>query len=87
MLDGNFEAQHERMKIPGNDVEITNGTGIMADTVKYKTYLDACPERPAEVSKAISPQRVTFLTFFGLALNLQRSPGGEQGKHQIQPTG
>ena len=41
MLDGNFEAQHEAMKVPENDVELTNGTGIMANSVQYQQYLSA----------------------------------------------
>ena len=46
MLDGNFEAQHERMKVPENDVELNNGTGIMANSRKYQEYLKKCNQLP-----------------------------------------
>jgi len=39
VMDGNFSAQHMKMRIQDNDVPITNGTGFMAETSRYSKHL------------------------------------------------
>ena len=43
-MDGNFKAEHMRMRHPENDIPIADGTGFVVGTQKYKTYLAATQE-------------------------------------------
>lgn len=43
-MDGNFKAEHMRMRRPENDIAISDGTGFMVGTERYKTYLAATQE-------------------------------------------
>lgn len=43
-VDGNFHADHIKMRRPDLDVMLTNGKGYMADEVDYKDYLSVAKE-------------------------------------------
>ena len=43
-LDGNFKAEHMRMRHPDNDIPIADGTGFMVGTRRYKDYLTETAE-------------------------------------------
>ena len=45
MMDGNFQAEHMKMKNPENDVPLTDGTGFMVSRIPYESHLKAAVER------------------------------------------
>jgi hypothetical protein len=45
-VDGNFHADHIKMRRPDLDIMLTNGQGYMAEEAKYKEYLSVAKERP-----------------------------------------
>jgi hypothetical protein len=55
MMDGNFQAEHMRMRKPENDVPLSDGTGFMVNKKPYKSHLKSAVER-RQVS---SPSRVS----------------------------
>jgi len=44
-MDGNFQAEHMRMKNPENDVSLSDGTGFMVSKKPYKLHLKLAVER------------------------------------------
>ena len=38
-MDGNFEADHIKMRRPDLDIMLTNGKGCMAEQLQYDEYL------------------------------------------------
>ena len=44
-MDGNFQAEHMRMKNPENDVSLSDGTGFMVSKKPYKSHLESAVER------------------------------------------
>ena len=44
-MDGNFQAEHVRMKNPENDVPLSDGTGFMVSKKPYKSHLKSAVER------------------------------------------
>ena len=44
-MDGNFQAEHMKIKNPENDVQLTDGTGFMVSRVPYKSHLKSVVER------------------------------------------
>jgi hypothetical protein len=45
MMDGNFQAEHMKMRNPENDVPLSNGTGFMVSRVPYELHLRSALER------------------------------------------
>jgi hypothetical protein len=44
-MDGNFQAEHMRMRNPENDVPLSNGTGFMVSKELYESHLKSAVER------------------------------------------
>ncbi|KAH9928247.1 hypothetical protein B0H21DRAFT_712169 [Amylocystis lapponica] len=44
MMDGNFSAEHLKMRRPANDVAISDGTGFMVGEGRYKAHLKVAKE-------------------------------------------
>ena len=44
-MDGNFQAEHMKMKNPENDVPLSNGTGFMVSKEPYESHLKSAVER------------------------------------------
>ena len=44
-MDGNFQAEHMRMKNPENDAPLSNGTGFMVSKQPYESHLKSAVER------------------------------------------
>jgi hypothetical protein len=44
VMDGNFHAEHIKMRHPENDVVIQDGKGYMVAEVPYKTHLNVAIE-------------------------------------------
>ncbi|KAH9941379.1 hypothetical protein B0H21DRAFT_780214 [Amylocystis lapponica] len=44
MMDGNFSAEHLKMRRPANDVAISDGTGFMVGEGRYKAHLKVANE-------------------------------------------
>jgi hypothetical protein len=45
MMDGNFQAEHMKMRNPENDVPLTKGTGFMVSQRPYESHLKLAAER------------------------------------------
>src|SRR5260221_7870471 len=45
MMDGNFQAEHMRMRNPENDVPLSDGAGFMVSKKPYKLHLKSAVER------------------------------------------
>ena len=45
MMDGNFQAEHMRMRNPESDVPLSDGTGFMVSKKQYKSHLNSAVER------------------------------------------
>jgi hypothetical protein len=43
-VDGNFHADHIKMRRPDLDIMLTNGQGYMVEEKRYKDYLDVAKE-------------------------------------------
>jgi hypothetical protein len=52
-VDGNFHADHIKMRRPDQDIMLTNGQGYMVEENKYKEYLTIAKE-PRLVSGLLS---------------------------------
>jgi hypothetical protein len=39
VMDGNFSAEHMKMRKQGDDAPMTNGTGFMVETSRYSEHL------------------------------------------------
>ena len=44
-MDGNFQAEHMRMRNPENDAPLSDGTGFMVSKKPYKLHLKSAVER------------------------------------------
>jgi len=44
-MDGNFQAEHMRMRNPENDVPLSDGTGFMVSKKPYESHLKSTVER------------------------------------------
>jgi hypothetical protein len=62
MMDGNFQAEHMKMRNPENDVPLTEGTGFMVSRRPYESHLKSAAER-RQVSPiaGISADRSSYL--------------------------
>jgi len=45
MMDGNFQAEHMRMRNPENDVPLSDGAGFMVSKKPYELHLKSAVER------------------------------------------
>jgi hypothetical protein len=45
MMDGNFQAEHMKMRNPENDVRLSEGTGFMVSRIPYESHLKSVAER------------------------------------------
>ena len=45
MMDGNFQAEHMRMRNPENDVPLSDGTGFIVSKKPYKLHLKSAVQR------------------------------------------
>ena len=44
MMDGNFQAEHMKMRNPENDIPLTEGAGFMVSRKPYKLHLQSAFE-------------------------------------------
>ena len=45
MIDGNFQAEHMKMRNPENDISLSEGTGFMVSQKPYQLHLPLAFER------------------------------------------
>jgi hypothetical protein len=45
IMDGNFQAEHMKMRNPENDVPLSEGTGFMVSRIPYELHLQSAFER------------------------------------------
>jgi hypothetical protein len=50
MMDGNFQAEHMKMRNPENDVSLSEGTGFMVSRIPYELHLQTASERRQVIS-------------------------------------
>ena len=43
-MDGNFQAEHMKMRNPENDVPLSDGTGFMVSRMPYEAHLKSAVE-------------------------------------------
>src|ERR1700679_698065 len=55
-VDGNFHADHIKMRQPDLDIKLTNGLGYMVEEEQYLEYLSIVKERP-------QVRRLTYFDF------------------------
>jgi|SRR5882762_3349555 len=58
-VDGNFHADHIKMRKPELDISLTNGQGYMVEEKRYKDYMAVAPE-----PRYASPITYHFLFYF-----------------------
>lgn len=56
MMDGNFQAEHMRMRNPKNDVPLSDGAGFMVSKKPYELHLKSAAARQ-QVSSTQCPSR------------------------------
>jgi len=44
-MDGNFQAEHMRMRNPENDVPLSDGTGFMVSKKLYEAHLKSAAKK------------------------------------------
>ena len=44
-MDGNFQAEHMKMRNPENDFPLSEGTGFMVSRIPYELHLGSAVER------------------------------------------
>ena len=44
-MDGNFQAEHMKMRNPEDDVPLSDGTGFMVSRIPYELHLKSAVER------------------------------------------
>ena len=66
--DGNFHADHIRMRRPDQDVALMNGDAYMAEADKYVEYLSVAKELPV-----VSVKPVFHFIYFLIRMSIQRS--------------
>ena len=44
-MDGNFQAEHMKMRNPENDIPLSKGTGFMVSRIPYESHLKSAAER------------------------------------------
>ncbi|KAF8262977.1 hypothetical protein EI94DRAFT_1704357 [Lactarius quietus] len=58
MMDGNFQAEHMKMRNPENDVPLSEGTGFMVSQKPYELHLQLAIERQQEKRSTCHDHRV-----------------------------
>ena len=71
VLDGNFTAQHRKMKRPEDDVAIADGHAFMVRKGPYQAHLRKTLKRPDPVSVASNHELVCLPQYTARATHLQ----------------
>ena len=83
-MDGNFSAEHVKMKKPGDDVALADGHGYFVTDADYKSHLKVASDAiEVCIPHLGAPVSITYSTAF----DLQRSPGGEPIQCEPQQPG
>jgi Kyakuja-Dileera-Zisupton transposase len=62
MMDGNFKAEHMKMRNPDNDVPLSDGTGFMVSRLPYEAHLKSAVEkRQVSIVSGFSADRCPHL--------------------------
>ncbi|KAI0955201.1 hypothetical protein AcW1_006851 [Taiwanofungus camphoratus] len=82
MMDGNFSAEHLKMRRPKNDVEITDGTGFFVADGRYKAHLQVAKELKGVGSHLTDPHAhdAMCLSSHCTAGHLSQPQGGQPGQ-------
>jgi hypothetical protein len=84
IMDGNFSAEHLKMRQPETDVQLTDGCGFMVTTQNYQAHLAVATE-PSKVcshNRGLSNVDRPFEE-----IQLQQSPGRESSQRRSTQTG
>ena len=79
-MDGNFQAEHMRMRNPENDVQLSDGAGFMVSKTPYELHLKSAVERQqvgaiSRISAGICSHSESLTE-----INVPRPPCSEQHK-------
>jgi hypothetical protein len=61
-VDGNFHADHIKMRRPEHDIKLTDGRGYMVEEAQYEQYLSVAKE-PRLVSRLINVAFVSLMNY------------------------
>jgi hypothetical protein len=61
-VDGNFHADHIKMRRPDMDIMLTNGQGYMVEAVHYEEYMNVVKQPPLVSLNIPSFDILTYLT-------------------------
>ena len=56
-MDGNFSAEHMKMRRSDDDVNLTEGTGFMVESTRYKAHLNAAQDMKMASNGAYSDMK------------------------------
>lgn len=62
-VDGNFHADHIKMRRPDLDIMLTNGQGFMVEEKKYKEYLSIAKE-----PRVVCGDLFSFISFLNILI-------------------
>ena len=65
-MDGNFQAEHMKMRNPENDVPLSDGTGFMVSKKPYESHLKSAAKRQ-QVSFTVGSKTVAMFGHFQLS--------------------
>ena len=78
-MDGNFSAEHMKMKNPQDDVSLADGHGFMVADERYKNHLRSAVDR-REVGFTYTFDPITYQHSRVVEIDLQQSHCGEQSQ-------
>ena len=73
IMDGNFQAEHMKMRNPENDISLSEGMGFMVSRIPYESHLRSAFER----------QQVSFIPGFATGWSSSRSSCSKRGQHAM----
>jgi hypothetical protein len=77
MMDGNFQAEHMKMRNPENDVPLSDGTGFMVSKKPYESHLKS--------AAAVERRQVSFITCISAGIR-SRSARDQRAMITVQLT-
>ncbi|KAH9069437.1 hypothetical protein EDB83DRAFT_2314461 [Lactarius deliciosus] len=87
IMDGNFQAEHMKMRNPENDIPLSDGTGFMVSPAAYELHLKSAVERQQDIMTTDDHYRLcTFIALCILWATLLRLSSKLHNGH-LQSTG
>jgi hypothetical protein len=84
-VDGNFKADHMKMRQPDGDVALTDGQGYFVEDAPYKQHLETATEIKQVRTHLLHPVDTFFIIV--LETNMYQSQGCQRGKIRKEELG